>query len=126
MRYLSIVTFIFLLSSFNSCSAVKPQKNKSHKVHNAGTVAIIMYDDSKLKNEYRVYVDSVDTNSTLFASGVSEYKISAGSRVIQVIKKRETASLRLQIEKGKLYTLRVIKDDKDHIQLLQVSNSLVE
>jgi hypothetical protein len=110
----------------SSCSEVKPQKQKTHRVHDAGTVSIIMYDDSKLRNEYRVYVDSVDTNSTLFASGVSEYKISAGSRVIQVIKKRETASLKLNIEKGKLYTLKVIKDDRDHIQLLQVANSLGE
>lgn len=126
MKYIYLVAALFLFSLLNSCAEVKPQIENTLIVHNAGTVAILMQDDSKLKNDYRVYVDSVDTNTTLLANGLSEYKISAGSRVIQVIKKRETASLKLEIKEGCLYTLRVIEDERNHIQLLQVANSSVE
>jgi len=123
MKQISVLSLFLLLAFFSSCAEVKPQKLNTLKVDNAGTVAIIMYDETQLKNDYRVYVDSVDTNTTLFANGMSEYKITEGKRVIQVVKKRETASLKLMIKKGNFYTLRVIKDEKNHIELVQVANS---
>ena len=117
--------FILLALILGACSQSKLINTKV-EVLDAGTLSILMYDESDLKNSYRVYVNGVDSGSTLLANGVSDYQVKQGLKTIQFVRGRETASIKIKIKKNGLCTLRVIEDEKGHIELLQVANSFKE
>ena len=126
MKYFySLVLFIVILS-FVSCSEVSPPLKETTKSQNSVVVSLIMNDDSQYKNRYRVYINNKELNTSLMSNIESKFEVKPGKINIQVVKNRETASIDLETQKNRTYKLRVFADERGHIQLLQIANSLSE
>lgn len=123
MKFSRLTLLLVLTFLFVSCSEVQPLPVKTKPIEKSATVLVSMYDDSKDKNSYRIFIDYKDINATLKPNDETLFNVKEGSINIQVVKKRETASIDLVVQKDKLYRLRIFKDERNHIQLLQVSNS---
>jgi len=122
--YLAIL--FSMLFMFISCAQVEVVNKDQQVVENAAFVSILMYDDSRDKNSYRVYFNNIDTNKTLMPNISTHFSIKQGHTKIQVVKKRETASIELVVKREKSYSFRIFENDRGHIEILQVSNSLKE
>ena len=96
---------------------------KIEHLSQSAIVLISMYDDTKDKNSYRVYINHKEINATLMPNTESRFEVKEGNINIQIVKRRETASIDLVVLKDKTYKLRVFKDHRGHIELLQVANS---
>lgn len=113
-----LVSFVFV-----SCSKVQPLPQKSSDSKSSATILVSMYDESKDKNSYRVYINHKDINTTLSPNTQNVFNVKVGRVNVQIVKKRETASIDLVVLKNKTYRLRIFKNERSHIELLQVPNT---
>ena len=126
MKYFYSLLLFIVTVGFVACTEVKPPLKETTKSQNSAEISLIMHDDSKYKNSYRVYINYKDLNTTLTSNVESIFEVKPGKTNIQVVKNRETASIDLETLKNRTYKLRVFVDERAHIQLLQVANSLNE
>jgi len=126
MKYFYLPLLFLVAFGFVACSEVKSPLKETRKSQNSAEVSLIMHDDSKYKNSYRVYINNRDLNTTLTSNVESNFEVKVGKTNIQVVRNRETASIDLETLMNRTYKLRVFVDERGHIQLLQVANSLNE
>jgi len=103
---------------------MKPLVKEKIQAQNSAIVSLTMHDNSKYKNSYRVFINYRDLNTTLRVNEENRFEVKPGKTNIQIVKNRETASIDIETQKSRIYKLRVFADERGHIQLLQVSNSL--
>jgi len=117
-----LIGFIGILALLAGCTNPESMEKKEYKKISDAVVKIYAHgvsDDAK----YRVYINNRDTNRTLGRDVFTKFYVPKGRLNLQIVKKRETASIDMRVEANQIYTLNIFNDASNHIELMQVPNN---
>ncbi len=98
----------------NSCASKKESLAKPEE----SNIYIQLLDEDTLNN-YRVYLNFKDTNRSLNKYYITKFTVGLGDTNIQIVKKRKTASIDLNVQKGAKYYFNVFTSIDKELIILQ-------
>lgn len=123
MKKLFVTVFVVLMTFMSGCSNIQVGAEEDTPFYGGGIVSIYLPNGSDSKTPYRVYINNEDTQVTLLTNKKTRFGIVEGKTNIQIVKGRETASINLFVNKSNEYYLRVMLNEQNKIDLLQVSKN---
>lgn len=126
MKKIHIVMIGFIYLFLVSCSSMKIEFEEDSIFYNGGVVYIYLDDKTDKISKYEVYINDGDTEVALTNHLKTRFGIEEGQTKIEIIEGNKRVSISLFLNKLNSYYLKVTKNNKDDINILQVQKTSID